>query len=839
MTIANHVCALPCNVKPIRFSKPYRFARQILSLALLFTRRFTRRSLGVGGSVIGLLLLSLLSQAQTLRGTLRDADNGDAVTGATVTLRFSLGGAVPISLASTPTGEFVFEKIRAGYYSVEIMAQGFENQTIAEVNVTAGKEQVLDIALRRTTAQLAEVTILAAQPGRRAPLPLGEIPLTRDQTQRFPAMYFDPARLAAAYPGVAQVDDGTNMLSIRGNSPSSVGWRLEGVDIVNPNHLPNAGTFSDRPAAASGGILMFSAQLLDNSSLLSGPMPAGYGGALGGIMDMNLRRGNNRQHEFTAQAGLIGLDLAAEGPLFGRKSPSSGEPSAGKTVNGQQSTVNGQKSSYLVNYRYSTVGLLGQLGVSFGDEQINFQDLSFSLNMEGKRGGRWSLFGLAGFSENTFKYKKDSTEIKAYKDFFDIDFESKTGVLGASNWLSFGKNAWVKTTVAISQQLTDRSSHSFTFTDRSSLDDIEESKISASSTYSQRISQKYRLQVGVLVTTQKYNGVSGIVHAQECLLAQPWTQLSWQSRNQKNTTSLGLHTMIFDVGNDYYSKTDFSLEPRFLFSRKIAENHRLSFSAGGYSQVPSPWLLDYRVNELLRSGKMEMAYSWNFAPFWQFKTALYRQRINNAPYFVNEHFALLNDSEFNLGNDFSSYNTARGFNRGIEASVERNLSNGWFMLINGSLFGSKFSKTSSPSETDWLSTRWDIGHIANTTFGKEWQREKRPGKERTIGLNARIVWAGGVREAEINRDASVLANTTVVDERIGYSRQYPDYFRLDLRVYWRKNLGNRRNSTFALDIQNLTAQQNLAYHYYDPYTGQIENKYQLGPIPNFSWRVEF
>ncbi|MDO8365923.1 MAG: TonB-dependent receptor [Saprospiraceae bacterium] len=788
------------SLKRVRFLKPYPYGAPILWL--IFS------------------LATSLSQAQTLRGTVRDADNGEAIIGATIGLRFSKAGAEPLSLATNPGGEFIFEKIRPGYYSVEITAQSFENQFIAEINVTAGKEQVLEIALRRSASQLAEVTISATRPGRRQPLPLGEIPLTKDQTLRFPATFFDPSRLAMAYPGVANTDDQANGLSIRGNSPASVRWRLEGVDIVNPNHLSNAGTFSDRPAAASGGILMFSAQLLDNSSLLTGAFPAGYGDAMGGIMDMNLRRGNNRQHEFTAQAGLIGLDLAAEGPI-GKKG----------------------KNSYLVNYRYSTVGLLGQLGVSFGDEQINFQDLSFNLNFEGKKGGHWTLFGLGGLSENIFRHKTDSAEIKAYKDYFDIDFESKTGVLGVSNWKAFGKNSWLKTVVAHSVQTNKRNSRTAVFPKRGSTDDICEVKTSTSITYSQLLEQKYRLLGGIRGTFQIYQAFAVIDNlATEPLdhdytLIQPWVQLNWQSRNQKNTTVLGVHSMLLDVLSAVHQRA-FALEPRFSFSRKLAEKHRISFAAGMYSQIPPDWLLRYET-ELLRSQKIEAGYSWNFAPFWQFKTSVYRQWINNAPYFINERFSLLNDSEFNMQNDFSSYSTGLGFNTGIEWSVERSLTNGWFLLANASFFDSKFSKKSSRSKNEWLPTRWDIGHISNVTFGKEWQREKSPGKERSIGLNARVVWAGGVREAEIDRSASELANTTILDERIGYSRQYPDFFRIDLRVYWRKNLGNRRNSTFALDIQNLSGQQNFAYHYYDPYTRQIENKYQLGTIPNFSWRLEF
>lgn len=766
--------------------------------------------------------------AQTLRGSIRDADNGEAVVGATVSLRFNRGQGNPTTLASNPLGEFEFTQLRSGYYTLEITAQGFENQTIAEINVASGKEQVIELALRRSAEQLAEVTISATQPGRRPTLPLGEIALTRDQTMRFPAMFFDPARLATAYPGVAQTDDGTNSLSIRGNSPASLRWRVEGADIINPNHLPNAGTFSDRPAAASGGILMFSAQLLDNSSLLTGAMPAGYGDAIGGIMDMNLRRGNNRQHEFTAQAGLIGLDLAAEGPLFSRKS--SGD---------EQKSSN---ASYLVNYRYSTVGLLGQMGVSFGDEQINFQDLSFNLGFNGKKGGRWSVFGLGGLSENTFRQKTDSTEIKAYKDFFDITFESKTLVMGVSNWLPLGKRTSLKTSIAASGQHSARRAISATFLDGGNTDDMDETKLSGSVTLTNRIGRLYQLQVGGLIQESKFDVASSIagsilnnVYVQNFILLQPWAQITKKSRNEKNLTTFGVHNVFRGSIYPFLDGAFYSLQPRFSFIRKIDEQHRIMLAAGIYTQ-------EWRSRAYLgdnHSQKIEFAHAWHFAPLWQFKSAVYRQGINNAPFFTTERFSLLNTSEFFYRNNGNSYTTGYGTNQGFEFSLERNLSEGWFLLANASLFTSKFTRTSSPTPNDWLPTRWDIGRISNITFGKEWQREKGPERERVIGLNARAVWSGSARGTDIIVSASEMEQSTVFDESRGYYQSYPDYFRIDLRVYWRKNLGNRRNATFALDIQNLTNRLNLAYHYFDPYTNRIETKFQLGTIPNFSWRVEF
>ena len=143
-------------------------------------------------------------KAQTLRGTVRDLDTGRPVAGSSVNLS---GGAAPFTTASDSLGIFVFERLRPGYYRLDIQSEGFENQTIAELNVVAGKELELEVLLTRSLTALPELTVTSNAPGRRQVLPLGEIPLSREQTLRFPATFFDPARLAMTYPGVVNNDD--------------------------------------------------------------------------------------------------------------------------------------------------------------------------------------------------------------------------------------------------------------------------------------------------------------------------------------------------------------------------------------------------------------------------------------------------------------------------------------------------------------------------------------------------------------------------------------------------------------------------------------------------------
>jgi hypothetical protein len=755
------------------------------------------------------LTFSLLASAQTLRGTVRDATTGEMLAG--VNLRL-IGAADSLAFTTTSdvSGQYIFQNLRAGYYKLEVQYGGFRPMIIREINVAGGKETLLELSYNQDV-ELPLLTIVNSI-ARRPVQPLSEIPLPREQTLRFPAVFFDPARLAMAYPGVANNDDQANGLSVRGNSPAFVRWHLEGVDVVNPNHLTNAGTFSDRPTAAAGGVLMFSAQLLDNSSLLTGSFPAGYGDALGGVMDMNLRRGNSRQHEFTAQIGLIGLDFAAEGPLFEKS-----------------------KNSYLVNYRYSTVGLLGQMGISFGDEEIDFQDLSFKLNFQGKNGGEWSLFGLGGLSNNVFEHKTDSASIEEFKDFFDIDYQSKTGIIGLSNWSPLGKKGWLKITLAASGQTNERTSVSKQYETYDSRDDIEESKISGSLTLSQRLAPQWRLMAGVMLTRQFFRGESVIytvpqeIPEHEFLTTQPWAKVAWSSQNEKTTVQAGLHSLIFPYKNRV------TVEPRLTVTQRLAPNHSLALSGGRYSAIAPLWLLKNDL-DLQRAWHAGLRYTWNATPEWTLKGEIFWQRHDDvgADDFPS-NFSLLNANEYQIYSQKAFDYNGLGQNRGLELSAERYFTGGWFALLNTTFLKSE----TRGSDEIWRPSRWNTRYIANLTAGKEWQLEDRPGLLRTFGLNGRLTWTDGIRSLPVDATASAQAGYTVFDESAGYAANPRDYFRLDLRVYWKRSLGNRRNSTFAMDFQNVTMQENVAYQYWDPYKQSVETKYQLGLIPNLSWRLEF
>ena len=773
---------------------------------------------------IAMLAFTCSAQAQRLRGSVRDADTGAPLEGVSISLG-STADINELAITTDATGEFYTDALRPGNYQCFFSLQGYEPLLVREVRIVSGKEKVLDVAMRASSTPLPDVTIKAAAPDRRAMQPLGEIPLTREQTDRFPATFFDPARLALAYPGVANTDDQANGLTIRGNGPASVRWRLGGVDIVNPNHLPNAGTLGDRPTTSSGGVLMFSAQLLDNSSLLTGAFPAGYGDALGGIMDMAWRRGNREHAEFTVQAGLIGIDLAAEGPLDKK-----------------------HRHSYLANYRYSTVGLLGQMGLSFGGEKISFQDFSFKMDFTGKKGGQWSVFGAGGQSDTYFTPPDDSADVTVYKDLFNIEFESQTVVAGVSHWAPLGRKAWWKISAVGSGQENERLA---TGAGIREADDSKETRFGASTTFFYRHSEQNRLQAGLNAQAVEFDGEAARNETQvfdgdlSAMLYQPWASWEWTDRQGKTTIRAGIHAAIFNVISEPVAD-DAGVEPRLLITRRLGENSSLSLGWGLHSQLAPLWVyadrapqsnLAYPNRDLgfTRSQQASLRYSWQSGDFWLIKSELFYQRLYDVPVSAtaSNAFSLANVSEIQSFAALST--TGAGENKGFELSTERYLDRGWFLLANATLFDARYRG----SDGVWRSSRWNLRHIANLTAGKEWQRDRWPERSRTFGLNGRITWAGGQGAAPVDAAASDAAKATVYDLSNGYFIQQQDFIRLDLRVYWRRNIGGRRNSTFAMDFQNVAIRNNVAYQYYDPYTGQVETKEQLGLVPNLSWRLEF
>lgn len=343
---------------------------------------------------------------QTVRGTVVDMISQAPLPGATVVV---LGVEPIIGTAADIDGNFRLNKVPVGTRSLKISFLGYKERVLPNITVTSGKEVVLQVTLEENVVQGKEVTIVAQVEKDK---PLNEFSTVSartfsvEETQKYAAAVNDPARMSLAYAGVVATDDGNNNIAIRGNSPNGLLWRMEGVEIPNPNHFSNVGT-------SGGGISILSAQTLTNSDFMTGAFPAEYGNANSGVFDLKLRKGNNQKTERTIQAGFLGTDLAIEGPF-----------------------KKGYNGSYLINYRYSTLSMLGALGVPVGDAITNFQDISYNVFLPTEKAGNFSLFGFGGLSNQNFDAKKDSSAWKNNYDRYSWNFRSNTGAAGLTHFLA-------------------------------------------------------------------------------------------------------------------------------------------------------------------------------------------------------------------------------------------------------------------------------------------------------------------------------------------------------------------------------------------------------------------
>ncbi|MEX1054938.1 MAG: carboxypeptidase regulatory-like domain-containing protein, partial [Rhodothermales bacterium] len=359
-------------------------------------------------------------QGQTVRGVVLDRATRVPLTGANVVV---VGSEPLIGTTADMDGAFVLEHVPLGRQDVLASYIGYRSIVIPEVLVTSGKEVVLEILLEEEVLSGAEILVTADL---RKDQPINEMSLVSarsfsvEETRRFAGGLDDPARMASSFAGVAAgAGIQENGIIVRGNAPKGVLWRLEGVEIPNPNH------FAGLVVMGAGGVTLFSSQLLDNSDFLTGAFSPEYGNALAGVFDMNFRSGNPSTREHTVQVGLIGIDLASEGP-FSRS----------------------HSSTYLVNYRYSTIGLL--LPLLPTEDVASFQDLSFKLTFPTRAAGRFDVWGIGGIDTQSMEASQDSTEWE-YEiwDRIDSDLDLAVGAAGASHRLIVGERSLLHSTAAV------------------------------------------------------------------------------------------------------------------------------------------------------------------------------------------------------------------------------------------------------------------------------------------------------------------------------------------------------------------------------------------------------
>ena len=758
--------------------------------------------------------------SQTLRGLIIDKSIKTVLAGATI----ELIGDINKNTIATNDGSFKFDFIPVGRYTIRVSFVGYKTITIPNIPLESGKETFLSLELEEDVTNNKEVIV---QSGQNKTRPINDAALVSgrmfsvEETRRFAAALNDPSRIAASFPGVSSSGD-NNALSIRGNSPNGLLWRMEGVEISNPNHFARVGT-------SGGGISILSAQLLANSDFLTGAFPAEFGNALSGVFDIRLRKGNNSKREFSFSASTIGIDLTTEG--YFKK---------------------GSKSSYLVNYRYGFLTLMEQLGFKISDASTRYQDLSYHINLPTKNAGTFSFFGFGGLSRQHRVALNDSINFiqnpSTRSGALDL---SNTGAIGLVHTIRIGNKTSLNTTYS-SNGTNYREEDNFYNKISGPLivtrnNRFRETNAILSIVATHKLSKKNVLKIGFNTNGKNFflnqrEAVSNVLQdkvKEEGItrVSQYYMQWKWDPSN-KIRFQMGLHGQHLSLNQTA------ALEPRIGVRIQTGKNQFFSAGYGLHSQIQPLGNYFARIKvgndsiqpnknlDFSKAGHYVVGYSFQFEENWNFKLEGYYQSLYNIPVSASTltSFSLINQEDNYVIAALN--NKGKGKNYGVELTLERFWNDQFYFLSTLSLYQSKYQA----SDLIWRNTRFNSNSIFSVTTGKEWNLRAK--KTSTIAIDLKITNYGGVRVTPINLPQSIIRRTTVLDNTRIYEEKLPNIFRVDLQIQWKTNY-NKMTGSFIAGVQNLTNRKNPVSQSYDPLTRGIRYNYLLGLIPVVGYKVDF
>ncbi|MBR5083352.1 MAG: carboxypeptidase-like regulatory domain-containing protein, partial [Prevotella sp.] len=360
---------------------------------------------------------------QTIRGQVCDVASGDPIIGVTV----QVDDERSATAISDIDGYFVILNVPVGRHSIKASYIGYEPVVLKEQLLSSGKELVLNLRMRERISELGEVVV---KPRVNKQMPLNEMAqvgarmFSVEEASRYAGGMTDPARTASMFAGVA-TGGATNGISIHGNSPQMLQWRVEGIEVYNPNH------FADITGAGGGIFTSLNGTVLANSDFLTGAMPAEFGNALSGAFDMKMRVGNSNKYEHAIQVGTLGVDFASEGPL-------------GKNT----------KASYLINYRYSFLEIAKKLhAINMENETLDYQDLSFKLNFPTIHAGTFSVW-FTGLVDNYENGVPDVSEWETLWDSNDSWSRQRSCAGGLTHLFRFKSGGTLRSSIAYTGSYT-------------------------------------------------------------------------------------------------------------------------------------------------------------------------------------------------------------------------------------------------------------------------------------------------------------------------------------------------------------------------------------------------
>jgi hypothetical protein len=777
----------------------------------------------------GTQVLQAQNLFQLVKGVVTDGETGIPLAGANIII---LESNPPSGAITGQDGRFRLSS-NLGRISLKISYLGYSDQIINNILISSGKEVEINVPLRENVVKTADVVVKSGKQGSVSLNQMATIStstIRTDDALRYAGGFYDPSRIVNAFAGVVTSNsDVSNDIVIRGNSSRGLLWRLEGIEIPNPNH------FSDGQGGSGGAFSAITSNVIDNFDFFTGAFPAEFGNAISGVMDLNLRKGNSDRHENAFQTGMIGAEFSAEGP-FSEKS----------------------KASYLIDARYTNFKFLSDLGIiDLGETNFSprTKDLVFNINIPTKSIGNLSLFGTFGSSAIGKIAIKDKTKWLSQTDRWEEKESQSFGNVGIKHlFIIPGARTYIKTTIGLTNY---NSSYyegyvdSTYFRNTSYYNSYNYPSIRGAILVNHKFDVRNTFRGGIIINrlTGSLSNFSLLSSGNfdtlvnpiaNCNLIQGYVQ--WKYRALENTEVIsGFHLFRSSLNE----KT--LLEPRLGLKWAVASGKSISLGIGLHSRMESLAVYYARVKnqanlrsafnrnlEFTKSIHLISGFDYTINDYLKLRLELYYQSLYDVPIVnkITSQYSTINSSE--RLPDAVLENKGTGINKGLELTIERAFSKNYYFLITGSLFDSRYKAGDKKTYNTYYNTRY----VSNILFGKDFQVGSN--KKNSIGINAKYSIRGGYRFTPVDYDKSIQSKKVVYNLAATYSDQLPAFSRLDGGINFRSNHSSY-SWVIMLDVQNLTNRKNVFKKRFFYENGEIlfENSVSMGIVPVFNFRLEF
>lgn len=774
------------------------------------------------------IMHSLFSQTitQTIRGKIINDQSHSYLVGATLTL---LKDSAQVSQTTTDAdGNYKITQVPIGTYVLTVSYIGYLPYVSSKITVNSAKEIVLNIELEEAVSTMQEVKVTSSPNQASEWSSVSAKKFSVEETNRYAGSRGDPARMVSNYAGVQGADDSRNDIVVRGNSPLGIVWRYEGIDIPNPNHFAVIGN-------TGGPLSIINNKVLGNSEFYTGAFPAEYGNGISGVFNLKMRNGNSEKHEFSAQLGLLGTELAAEGPL---------------------SKENG--SSYLLTYRYSTLKLFSGLKIPIGTSAIpNYQDMSIKFNIPLKKGGNLSFFSIGGLSQiNTVvsSYKDPDKELYTNKD-RDQYFGSGMNVTGAAFVKSLDNSTYFKIILVTTLSGSYDHDNSVYWDSLKQVDSIVpklgykyfENRICANAFINKRMNTQMSFQVGLQLARyyfkmidsayniHTYRFVNQIDYKGNSFLIQPYVEYKYKITDAL-ILNAGIHGQYFTLNQSC------SVEPRASLRWLFLQKNAINIGLGMHSQMQPvytyfyhlPWtdVLHNKNMGFTRSIHYVLSYEHSFTNTVSARIETYYQYLYDIPIeIVSSSFSLINQGTG--GRRFypnQLTNKGTGQNYGVELTLQKAFERNYFVMYTLSVYDSKYKG----SDGIQRSTDFNGTYATNLVIGRMFKF----GEKKTLELGVKGTYAGGKRYTPIDPVASYIERNEVYIDTLRNKLRFTPYSRVDLKVNFKINT-KKLTHEIGVDLVNIFNTKNVFSISYSSSSRSVVQDYQLGFLPIFFYRIDF